>query len=137
MPFHSRIRRVPAIGLRKDMEATNDNRSLDDVARSYLAIPFLGPEEQVVVVFYADCFDVDFFADNRIVESVRSMCDGFCHLFDWSQEEPFPTLRNFPLQKGEPIKSTPTLYPTIQEPLALAPPKFKKVTSFNYEASLA
>jgi hypothetical protein len=38
------------------------------------------------------------------------MCDGFCHLFDWFQEEPFPMLRSFPLQKGEPMKGPPLFH---------------------------
>lgn len=64
------------------------------------------------------------------------MCSNFCRLYDWLQESHFPNLRNFPFEPGEPVFDRPTLYEKIQEPIKLAPPQFRQVSSFNYEAAL-
>lgn len=124
--------------LRESMRTTGDNRNPEEVAVSYLAIPFLGSEDQVVLVLYTECDKLNFFADDNLVRHVTAMCRGFCCLFDWLQKEPFPNLRNFPLQKGEPITRAPTVYRKIQESLdSIEPPRFKEVPSFNYEAAAA
>jgi hypothetical protein len=63
---------------------------------------------------------------------------GFCKLFDWLQNEPFLNLRNFPLQKGQPVEGQPTVYASVQEAVDnIEPPKFQSVPSFNYEAAAA
>jgi hypothetical protein len=124
--------------LRESMRKTGDNRNPEEVAVSYLAIPFLGPQDQVVLVLYAECDKLNFFANDNRVRHVTAMSRGFCRLFDWLQKEPFPNLRNFPLQKGEPITREPTVYRKIQESLdSIEPPRFKEVPSFNYEAAAA
>jgi len=125
--------------LLRSMRESGDQRSPDEVAWSYLAVPFLGPDDQVVLILYADCKNLNFFADDFRVGSVVSMCRGFCRLFDSLQKDPFPNLRNFPLQRGEPIVgSNRTVYRIIQESLgAIETPKFSEVSSFNYEASAA
>lgn len=124
--------------LQRSMHLVGDERSLDDVAVSYLAIPFLGPQKQVVLILYADCNQLNFFADDDRVKHVAAMCRGFCRLFDWLQKEPFPNLRNFPLQKGQPITGQRDVYPVIQESLDSIPlPRFSEVPSFNYEAAVA
>ena len=47
-------------------------------------------------------------------------------------------LRNFPMQKGRPVKGKPTVYASVQEPfLGAPPPKFRIVPSFNYGAAAA
>jgi hypothetical protein len=105
---------------------------------SFLAIPFLGPQNQPVLIFYADCQELNFFADDKKVTNVAAMCKGFCRLFDKLQEEPFLHLRNFPLGEGEPVRGHPSVYPTVQEAVdEIGPPKFKAVASFNYEAATA
>jgi hypothetical protein len=125
--------------LRRDMPASGDDRIAEAVATSYLAIPFLGPQEQVVLIPYADCNEPNFFADDDRVRGVAAMCRGFCRLFDWLQnEDPFSNLRNFPLQKGQSVIGRRTVYKEIEEPLDfIEPPRFKVVPSFNYEASAA
>jgi hypothetical protein len=126
------------VDLQQSMRDTGDNRTLEDVALSYLAIPFLGPQEQVVLILYADCNEFNFFADDDRVRRVTAMCHGFCRLFDWLQKEPVPNLRNFPLMKGRPFAEQPSVYPLIQEPLdSIPPPRFNVVPSFNYEAAAA
>jgi hypothetical protein len=124
--------------LELSMRESNDDRSVDQVALSYLAMPFLGPENDVVLILYADCNEVNFFADNDRISSVAAMCRGYCRLFDSLQTNPFPNLRNFPLQKGRPITGDRNVYKIIQESLdSIDPPKFHRVSSFNYEASAA
>jgi hypothetical protein len=107
---------------------------------SYLAIPFIGPQGRTTLILYADCDELNFFANNERVGHISAMCTGFCRLFDWLQQEPetFPNLRNFPLSEGEPVRSDETLYISIQEPLPqIQSPRFELVSSFNYEASVA
>jgi hypothetical protein len=125
--------------LRESMPGSGDQRAPEAVPVSYLAMPFLGPQAQVVLILFADCNELNFFADDDRVRRLAAMCGGFCRLFDWLQKEPFSNLRNFPLQKGQPvIGSDRTVYKKIQESLEfIEPPKFKEVPSFNYEASAA
>ena len=123
--------------LQKSMRLTGDDRELTSVRLSYLAVPFLGPEDQVVLILYADCNELNFFADDSRILSIAAMCRGLCRLFDWLQKEPMPNLRNFPLLKGRPVTDSPTVYPLIQEPVEVSPPRFTKVPSFNYEAAAA
>ena len=59
-----------------------------------------------------------------------------CDNVEGQQEEPFSNLRNFPLESGEPFKGPKTVYPKLQEALkSPAPPRFRRIESFNYEAS--
>jgi hypothetical protein len=121
-----------------DIEKTKDGRDPATVEVSFLAVPFLGPQDQPVLILYADCKELNFFADDKRVASVAAMCKGFCKLFDTLQEEPFLNLRNFPLQDGQPLVGEPTVYASVQEALEnIAPPKFGVVRSFNYEAAAA
>lgn len=137
-----RTKRYPTLAdlqldLATDMASVNDKRPLDDVAISYLAVPLLGPQDQPVLIFYADCKGLNYFADDTRVRSVVSMCKGFCRVFDNLQSEPFSNLKNFPLQKGKSVAGTPTVYGRIQEPFKELPaPRFNAISSFNYEASV-
>lgn len=124
--------------MRQDMEQTGDHRDPETVEISYLAVPFLGPQNEAVLILYAACDELNFFADDDRVRSVVAMCKGFCRLFDRLQQEPFPNLRNFPLQKGHAVTGSRTLYVSIQECLDyIEPPQFEFVPSFNYEAAVA
>jgi hypothetical protein len=125
--------------LRESMPAAGDTRPPEAVGASYLAVPFLGPEKQIVLILYADCKELNFFADDDRINRVVTMCRGFCELFDRLQKEPFAYLRNFPLQKGQPVEgSDRTVYKKIQESIDFVEaPRFSHVTSFNYEAAAA
>ncbi len=124
--------------LKKDMRDTNDGRNINDVAKSFVAIPFLGLENQVVLILYAESYQLNFFADDKRIRNLLSMCMGFCRLFEWLEtERGFPHLRNFPLQKGKPMEGAPTVYRRIQETVKLPVPRFQRLTSFNYESSAA
>lgn len=124
--------------LRKSMRKIGEKGDPEKVAVSYLAIPFLSPEDQVVLILYADCNELNFFADDDRIRRVTAMCRGFCRLFDWLQKEPVPNLQNFPLLKGQLITEQLNVYPYIQESVnSILPPKFKVVPSFNYEAAAA
>jgi len=106
-------------------------------AQSWLAVPFLGPQDQVVLILYADCNQLNFFADDARVKRIVAMSKGFCRLFDWLQKDPFEKLRNFPLQKGDPVKGVGGVY-SVQEAVPnIEPPRFLLVPSFNYEAAAA
>lgn len=138
-----RTKRFPTIkqlraSLTNDINETKDGRDPMKVELSFLAIPFLGPQDQPVLILYAGCDKLNFFADDKRVASVAAMGKGFCRLFDDLQREPFLNLRNFPLQRGEPVEGIPTVYGSVQEAFkGIDPPKFKLVSSFNYEAAVA
>lgn len=122
--------------LQQDLQDTGDKRRPEDVAGSFLAIPFLDAGKQVVLILYAETRDINFFADDIRINALQKMCLGFCELYDWLQEAPFPNLMNFPLQRGQPVTDHPTVYPRLQEQLVdVEVPSFKRVSSFNYEAS--
>lgn len=126
------------VDLQKDMDDNNEGQRKSDTPVSYLAIPFLGYDGQVVAILYADIEHFNFFADDQRIAYIKAMCDGMCRLFDRLQENPFPTLRNYPLQQGEPVREEPTGYRRLQEPVnTLEPPTFLKLDSLNYEASAA
>lgn len=120
----------------KDLIASGETNP-GGVAKSYLAIPFLGREETVVLILFADCHERNFFADDQRVHAVTAMCRGLCGLFDSLQKTPFPNLRNFPLQPGQPVAEEPTAYKFVHENVSLDPPRFESISSFNYEASVA
>jgi hypothetical protein len=124
--------------MRKDILQSGDGSDPDKVAIAYLAIPFLGPDGQPVLILYMECKELDFFVDDNRIKHVTAMCKGFCRLFDWLQRDPFPNVRNYPLQRGQPVKGQRTLYATMQECVkTIEPPQFKMVPSFNYEAAVA
>jgi hypothetical protein len=116
---------------------TKDGISPEAVAQSWLAVPFLGPQDQVVLILYADCTQLNFFADDARAKRVVAMSKGFCRLLDWLQRDPFENLRNFPLQKGEPVRGVGGLYSCQESVDSLDPPKFTEIPSFNYEAAAA
>jgi hypothetical protein len=123
--------------LKQAMEKTGDDRPIEKVAKSYLAIPFLGATDEVVLILYADCNVPNFFGSDDRVQRTAEMCYGFARLFDKLQEKPFLTLRNFPLQKGTLVAGERTVYTDFQEEVNFSLPKFQKLTSFNFEASIA
>jgi hypothetical protein len=122
-----------------DIRVTKDYRDPTSVEISFLAVPFLAPQREPVLILYAECKEFNFFADDRRVRDVVAMCSGFCRLADTLEvEDPFLNLRNFPLQKGAPVvASSRGVYPTLQESLDIEPPRFGTVHSFNYEAAVA
>src|SRR5579862_825361 len=135
LPTVKRVREL----LAADIKKTKDGRDPSTVELSFLAIPFLGPQDEPVLILYAGCDELNFFANDERVSSVAAMGKGFCQLFDWLQNnKPFLNLRNFPLQKGQPVEGEPTVYASVQEAVEnILPPKFQSVPSFNYEAAAA
>ncbi|MBY3081857.1 MULTISPECIES: hypothetical protein [Rhizobium] len=114
-------------------QAMDDDKA---TAKSWIAMPLLGPDGQVVLIFFAECNTLNFFADDNRVAQIVSMANGFCRLHDYLQDSPFANLRNFPLQKGTPNREGGGVY-GVQEPLDVELPKFRTLTSFNYEATAA
>jgi hypothetical protein len=103
---------------------------------SWLAVPFLGPDGTPVLVLFADTADqFNFFADDSRALTVVRMCWGFCRLIDSLEEQPFPTIRNYPFEPGENVTEEETAY-AVQEELQDVPvPQLETVRSFNYDAS--
>jgi hypothetical protein len=121
-----------------DMKTTNREGDLSKEARSWLAVPFLGPSREPVLVLFADTREFNFFADDERTNALVRMCWGFCRLVDNLESRPFPNLRNFPFMPGQNVEGMNTFYPTVQEELADLPvPQFERVRSFNFEASIA
>jgi hypothetical protein len=135
LPSEAKVREL----LAADIKDTKDGRDPATVELSFLAIPFLGPDEEPVLILYAGCGELNFFGDDQRVANVAAMGRGFCQMFDWLQNAtPFLNLRNFPLQKGRPVEGEPTVYRSVQEAVEdIPPPKFTSVRSFNYEAAAA
>lgn len=111
---------------------------MGDISRrrlSWLAIPLLGANGTPTMILFADTYRFNFFADDGRVNAIVEMCWGFCRLVDTLEEDPFPTIRNFPFEGGKRVEGSRTVYPTLQEELPnLAPPQFRRVNSFNYES---
>lgn len=90
------------------------------------------------LLMYTEGWQLNYFADDKLITQLHAMCDAVCGLFDGLQKDPFAHLRNFPLQKGVPTKGPRTVYPRLQEAVKdLSPPKFSEINTFNYEASVA
>jgi hypothetical protein len=122
--------------LQDDMLATGDTRDVKNSPRSWLAVPFLGPGPDPVLVLFGETFTFDFFADDNRTKAIVDMCWGFCRLIDDLEEDPFPSLRNFEFDTGEKVKGLDLHYPIVQKELDVQPPTFKNLRSFNYEASV-
>lgn len=124
--------------LDKDLAETKNPARPEQVPVSYLAIPFLGTNKQVALILYAECDRLNFFADDRRVEELVQMGQGFCSLLDWlNEEQPFSTLRNFPLEFRSLKYAQPTVFRRLQEEVAIIPPTFRSVSSFNYDVAVA
>jgi hypothetical protein len=121
----------------EDMKRTDGRRDPATTEISYLAVPFLGPDREPVLILYATCNELNFFADDTRIRRVAAMGKGFCRLFDGLQNDPLPNVRNFPLQRGKHVTGARTLYASIQEPVSIEPPQFGFVASFNFETSVA
>lgn len=120
-----------------DAALKNDKNAPSSGAKSWLAVPFLGPQDQIVLILFAECGRLNFFASDSRVKRIVAMGKGFCRLLDWVQRDPFENLRNFPLQDGEPVRGVGGVY-SFQEAVAdLEPPRFLEIPSFNYEAAAA
>jgi hypothetical protein len=103
--------------------------------RSWLALPFLGPTGGTVLIMYADCDELNFFADSERAAGIAAMGYGFCRLFDSLESTPFEELQNYPLPRGIPTKGAGGMF-SFQKPFSdVAPPRFQKVLSFNYESA--
>lgn len=124
--------------LKQDMIDTGKSSRAEDEVLSFLAIPFLGPDDTAVLVLYAECDILNFFVNEERISLLVKMCQGFCDLLDWlNTEHPFNTLRNFPLDVRNFQYDTPTVFPRLQESAPVAPPQFKRTTSFNFDASVS
>lgn len=137
-----RTKRYPDAGaleaeLRMDLLENNENKSTDDVAKSYLAIPFFSSlSNQSILTLYAESYSLNIFADDELVNEILAMCRGFCQLHDWLEDKkPLNSLRNFPLEIEKFERAAPTVYKRLQEELDLPVPTFGRLASFNYDVS--
>jgi hypothetical protein len=115
--------------------ALREEQTSSHLPKSWLAIPFLGRQGQVVLVLFSECKVHNFFADDDRVYRIVAMTKGFCNLIDWLEEDPFDNIRNFPLPSGSPTSGGMPLFKVQEVVDALEPPSFRKLDSFNYEAS--
>jgi len=103
---------------------------------SWLAIPFLSPEREPVLVLFADSPEFNFFVESGRTEAIVRMCWGYCRLIDYLDANPFPTLRNFAFEPAPETTGGAGVF-GVQEPVSeLAVPRFERVRSFNFEASV-
>jgi hypothetical protein len=118
-----------------DMTRLQDERSVEDVALSYLAIPVLDRSgEEAVAIVYADTKAFNFFAEDEHVANIRAMTETFARFVDRLNESAIPRIRNFPLPPGVEVAEEPTIFRSVQEALeSPAPPSFRTLSSFNFE----
>jgi hypothetical protein len=117
-----------------DMASTGDTREVAEVATSYVAIPFLSSDANVVTIMYADAKQFNLFADDQLVRDLMALCDGFCRALDELIGSPLPGIRNYRLEPGQPVMDQETVYPKVQEIIDLRPvPRFQRLRSFNFE----
>lgn len=120
--------------LKEDMAATGDTRDSAGVAKSYLAIPLLFGDGDVVAILYADTKQFNLFADNQLLLDIMALCDGLCRAFDEIVDVPFPGIRNYRLEQGQPVTDQETVYPKMQEAVDLRPiPRFERLRSFSFD----
>jgi hypothetical protein len=123
--------------LREDMRDNRETQEPEEMPPAYLAVPFIGAGGEVVMVLFAECKEFNVFADDAVVRTINTMCHAYSNLLDWLQRnEVLPTIQNFPLEKGTPIRHDPTVYRRLQEVLDIAVPKFDLLTAFNYEVAV-
>ncbi|WP_158670875.1 hypothetical protein [Bradyrhizobium guangdongense] len=124
--------------LRQDLEELGKESEFGQVPVSYVAIPFVGIEGKAVIILYADCDSLNFFAaDDRLITLI-DMCSKFCDLLDWiNYEQPFELIRNYPLKIGALPYDRPTVFRRLQETVTMDPPKSKSLSSLNFDVSVA
>lgn len=121
-----------------DLKTTGSKKTVDESAVSFLAVPFVGSDEDTVLVLYVDTLTFNFFADNKRVQAVLDMCNGFCRAFDWvTEDEPLQNLRNFFTPEKEFKPGEATAFENLQEKFGVDVPKFKALKSFNFETVAA
>ncbi len=120
--------------LAANMKVTDDKRPLDQVAKTYLAIPMLTSTHGVAAVLFADAHTPNLFAEDDLVKEVVGMCRGFCTAMDRLLEHPLDRIRNLPIREGEPaLAEKATVYPAMQEVLDWEVPEFQRLTTLNFE----
>lgn len=120
--------------LKADMQITGDTNSIEDIAKSYIAIPFLAANSEVAAILYSEASEFNLFSDDDLVQDLIAQCDGFCRVIDAIIVSPLPGIRNYQLEQGEPVIDAETVYPKIQEVFSLREiPGFENLRSFHFE----
>lgn len=119
-----------------DMAHVGDKRDLADVARSYLAVPMLGPDGQSTTILYADTHTVGLFADDVLVALIASMAQGFCTVMDQMTTKPLSSIQNYELEKGAPVLEEENVYEHLQELVPAIPvPRYSSVRLLNLQTT--
>jgi hypothetical protein len=120
--------------LAKDMHATTDKRPVNEVACSWLVIPFVVPRCSPALLLFAESWEFNFFADDVLVRCMVGMCRGYARMLDALQHTPVGSVRNFPIGSAINSVGRDVAYPTIHEELdSPAAPQFAGIESFNFE----
>lgn len=131
---HSADLKIFETQLLKAMKNAGDDRTLDKVGRSWLAIPFVA-DKAPALIFFAESNDWNFFSSDAIVKPIISMTYGICDLIENLEANPLGRTRNFQVPPAEPEFGGLQPYEGIHEVHPCVPPKFSSVYSFNFEAS--
>ncbi|MEP1420531.1 MAG: hypothetical protein ABJK59_02020 [Erythrobacter sp.] len=103
-------------------------------AQSFLAIPFIGEDSEVVLILYAESTQFNFFANEEKVSTIANMCQSFCDLADWIVEQvPRSSLRNFETKKLDFKVGHQTAFRRINAHPDIVAPSFNHLRSFNLE----
>jgi hypothetical protein len=121
--------------LRKKIEASDEKRPFDEVPRSYLCVPFVTADDRVAAILFADCFSLNFFADDQTVADVVGTCRGFSRFIDSLEANPLPGIRNFPFSDpvAQPASNKPAYVDVHEEVDSIEPPRFVKTKSLNFD----
>lgn len=121
--------------LRSDMTRVKDGRPIEEVARSYLAIPMTNAGDEIVSVLYADSKTARLFDDTDLIIQIVGMCQGFCRLVDQATKDPLPRTENFAPDDSAPVFDEDDVYGNFQEVIDDIPiPKYGDSKALNFEA---
>ncbi|WP_454773173.1 hypothetical protein [Janthinobacterium tructae] len=137
---------VAALG--EDMRGSGDERLIDDVAYSYLAIPFLGRPDSVtpskdndklvpLAVLYAECYKENIFSDSALLRLLSAQCNQFSEQLDRIEGATLSHIRNFsyPIYDKSLELSGDSPYVKLNSipDLDYTPPVFRNLKSINFQ----
>lgn len=134
--------------LGEDMRRSGDERQIEDVAYSYLAIPFLGTPESItpceendklvpLAVLYAECYKENIFSDRALLRLLSAQCKQFSEQLDRIDGAILSHIRNFsyPIYDKSLELSGDSPYEKLNSipDLDYTPPVFRNLKSINFQ----
>lgn len=83
------------------MKRASDPSLIEDVGRSWLAVPLLNTHGDPVLIFYAESKAVNYFASDYVVDAILRACGGFTATLNILAKSDIGVAKNYPLNRGE------------------------------------